>query len=306
MRRLDYRETVMSNLALKNDWPGDAELSTLAEAVEQAAWHDAMRAAPAWVLAACGIHAAEIGAALLLVSCDSKSLLFNRVIGLGERMPATDETIARIKERYEQLGSRRFLVHAGAYARPMRLGRKLQQHGLVPYRRSWVKLIRPAVSCPRPETQVMVRDARLGDAPHVASIVGQAFDLTQAEAEIIAHLIERPRWRVFTAELNGEIAGAAGMFVDDANVAYLAFAATRPELRRNGAQRALLHARIDAAIVAGCDYIATETGFPLTADEPSPSYHNMLWAGFRPLSIRDNYAPPGTRWESEPSTEPGA
>ena len=82
-------------------------------------------------------------------------------------------------------------------------------------------------------------------------------------------------------------------------MAYLAFAATRAELRRKGAQRALLHARIEAAVVAGCDYIATETGFPLTADEPSPSYHNMLWAGFRPLSIRDNYAPVGTKWDQE-------
>jgi len=63
---------------------------------------------------------------------------------------------------------------------------------------------------------------------------------------------------------------------------------------RGGAQ-----ARIEAAVAAGCDYIATETGFPLTADEPSPSYHNMLWAGFRPLSIRDNYAPKGTRWDHE-------
>ncbi len=288
----------MSNLALRNDWPGDAELSTLAEAVEQAAWRDAMQAAPAWVLTACGIHAAEFGDALMLVSCDSKSLLFNRVIGLGERMPATDDLIAKIMDRYWQLGARQYLVHAGAYARPMRLGRKLQQHGLTPYRRSWVKLIRPATSGPIPDTQVTVRDARVEDAATVASIVGAGFDLTQAEAEIIAHLIARPRWRVLIAELNGDIAGVAGMFIDG-NMAYLAFAATRPELRRNGAQRALLHARIEAAVTAGCDYIATETGFPLTADEPSPSYHNMLWAGFRPLSIRDNYAPVGTKWDQD-------
>src|SRR5690606_5320139 len=77
------KETAMSNLAFKNDWPDDAELSTLAEWVEQAAWRDAMQAAPSWLLATCGIHACNIGDALLLVSCDSKSLLFNRVIGLG-------------------------------------------------------------------------------------------------------------------------------------------------------------------------------------------------------------------------------
>ena len=286
----------MSNLALKNEWPSDAELSTLAEAVEQAAWRDAMQAAPSWVMTACGIHAMDIADALLLVSCESQSLMFNRVIGLGERAPATDQTIAAIMDRYWQLGARQYLVHAGAYARPMRLGRKLQQHGLAPYRRSWVKLIRPATSSPRADSTVLVRDAHVGDGANVASIVGPAFDLTQAEAEIIAHLIDRPRWRVLIAELNGEVAGVAGMFFEG-NMAYCAFAATRPELRRNGAQRALLHARIEAARIAGCDYVATETGFPLTADEPSPSYHNMLWAGFRPLSIRDNYAPNGTQWD---------
>jgi hypothetical protein len=286
----------MSNLALKNDWSSDIELSTLAEAIEQAAWRDAMTAAPAWVLTACGIHAADMGDALVLASCDSKSLMFNRVIGLGERTPASDELITKIMDRYGQLGATHYLVHAGAYARPTRLGRKLQQQGLIAYRRSWVKLIRPAVTAPDPDTRIVVRDAQLADAAHVASIIGPAFDLTQAEAEIFAHLIDRSKWRVFIGELDGEIASVAGMFIDG-NMAHLSFAATRPAMRCNGAQRALLHARIQAAVAAGCDYVATETGFPLTADEPSPSYHNMLWSGFRPLSIRDNYAPAGTRWD---------
>jgi len=36
----------MTNLALKLEWESDIALSTLAEAVEQAAWRDAMQAAP--------------------------------------------------------------------------------------------------------------------------------------------------------------------------------------------------------------------------------------------------------------------
>ena len=110
----------MSNLALKNEWSSDAELSTLAEGIEQAAWSDAMKSPPAWVLTACGIHSEEIGDALVLVSCDSPSLLFNRVIGLGERTPATDEHIGKIMDRYWELGAKQYLVHAGAYARAKR------------------------------------------------------------------------------------------------------------------------------------------------------------------------------------------
>lgn len=94
----------MSKLALKNDWPSDAELSTLSESVEQAAWRDAMQAAPAWMLSNCSIHALDIGDALLLASRDSHSLMFNRVIGVGERTPATEETIGNIMDRYWQIG----------------------------------------------------------------------------------------------------------------------------------------------------------------------------------------------------------
>lgn len=285
----------MRSLAVEIDALEEAELSTLAEAAEQAAWRDAMQAMPAALLSECGIHAMQIGDALLLASYGSQSLMFNRVIGLGEHVPAADETIAEIMDRYWQLGVRQYLVHVGADGRPMSLGRKLEQQGLSLYRRSWVKLIRPATPAPRSGSETMVRDATLSDAAAVASIIGSAFDLTQAEAEIFAHLIDRPRWRVFVAEVKSELAAVGILFVND-RTAYLAAAATRPQWRCKGAQRALLHARIEAARTAGCDYIAVETGFPLTADEPSPSYHNLLWAGFRPLSIRDNYAPCGTQW----------
>lgn len=287
----------MNGLALKSDG-SDAVLSSLAEGIEQAAWRDAMQALPAWVLSSCGIHVAEVGDALILASRHSKSLLFNRAIGLGERSVASDEVIAQVLDLFWELGSHRYLIHSGAYAQPMRLGRKLQEQGLQPYRRSWVKLIRRATQMSAPETEATVRAAQVVDSHYVASIVGPAFDLTQAEAEIIAHLIGRPQWHVFIAEIEGEPAAVGGMFIEG-KMAYLAFAATRPELRSRGAQRALLHARTQAAIDAGCEHIATETGFPLTADEPSPSYHNMLWAGFRPLSIRDNYAPAGTEWNQE-------
>lgn len=290
----------MGNLVHKKDWSNEAALSNLAEGIEQAAWRDAMQAVPAWALASCGIHATDVGDAFVIASRHSVSLMFNRAIGLGERVPAGDEQIAQIMELFWECGARQYLIHAGAYARPIRLGRKLQQHGLQPYRRSWVKLIRGTEELERPDTQAVVRMGEIGDAHYVASIAGPAFDLTQAEAEIFAHVVARPRWIVFVAEIDGEVAGVGGLFIEG-NMAYLPFSATRPAMRSKGAQRALLHARIQAAHAAGCDYVATETGFPLTADEPSPSYHNMLWAGFRPLSIRDNYAPVGTEWTQEAS-----
>jgi hypothetical protein len=171
----------------------------------------------------------------------------------------------------------------------------LQEHGLEPYRRSWVKMMRPASPVPVVETDLTVRLARTEDAAIVASIVGPAFDLPQCGAELLAAVIERKHWRVYIAEADGVPVAAAGTFIEG-DFGYFAFSATRTEFRRRGAQRLLLQTRINAAADAGCQWLATETGFPLTADEPNPSYQNLLWAGFRPISIRDNYSLPGTNW----------
>lgn len=275
---------------------GDAELASMAEQVEIRAWKDIVAAAPLWLRLSAQLIAEESNGMLLLASRGIQNLLFNRVIGLGEHTAATDQQIDDLMDRYRSLGISSYWIHVGPYAQPSRLGRTLQQHGLKPYRRSWVKMMRPARRVTLAPSDVRVRRAHMEDAHVVASIVGPAFDLPQQAAELFANLIARQRWAVYVAELHGETIAAAGMFFDG-DIAYLAFSATRPEYRRRGAQRALMQARINHASDAGYRWIATETGFPLAADEPSPSYHNMLWAGFRPIAIRDNYAPLGTEWK---------
>lgn len=273
----------------------DAELAMVAERIEQQAWKDIFDAAPDDLRSALGLVAEERRGVLLLAAPWGKHLLLNRVIGLGRDVPATDSQIRSLIERYEQLGVGEYWIHVCSYARPSRLGRHLQFHGLQPYRRSWVKMLAPVTVASAPRSRVSVRQATENDGPAVASILGPAFDMEQRCAEIFVPLINRPRWKVFVAEIGGEVAAAAGLFIDG-DTSYLAFAATRPKWRRRGAQQALIRARFEAAARAGCRWAASETGFPLLATEISPSYHNMLRAGLRPVSIRDNYAPPGTQW----------
>jgi ribosomal protein S18 acetylase RimI-like enzyme len=284
-----------TNLAIRTSAYDDAELSALGEHIEARAWMDLFAAAPDWLREVGGLRAEQIGGALALAASGLDHLLFNRVIGLGEAAPATEDGVRRIVGRYAELGIRRFWVHVGPYARPARLGRLLQDHGLQPYQRSWVRLVRPAQRAPAVETSFRIREATADDATAVASMLGMAFDLPQLGAEVFALTIGRRGWRVYVAEEDGVPAAAAGMFTEG-DLSYLAFAATRPEYRNRGAQRALISVRLNAACDAGSYWVAAETGFPLTADEASPSYHNLLRAGFRPVSIRDNYAPPGTRW----------
>jgi GNAT superfamily N-acetyltransferase len=286
---------MMTNAAVRAGLHDEQELAALAEHIERRAWRDLVAAAPQWLRRTTGVAVDEVGGAMLLAAPGLNHLLFNRVIGLGEQAAATPELIAEIMGRYWDLSIERYWVHVGPYARPARLGRMLQEQGLAPYRRSWVKLIRPAQRAAPASGEAVVREAAADDAIAVASILGAGFDLPQAAAEIFGQLIGRQGWRVYVAEIDGEIAGAAGLFVE-ADAAYLPFAATRPEFRSRGVQRALIAARIDAAADADAHWIASETGFPLTADEANPSYHNLLGCDFRPIAIRDNYALPGTAW----------
>jgi GNAT superfamily N-acetyltransferase len=284
-----------SRLEARDTPETDAELAVIAERVEQQAWKDIVDAAPPDLRSALGLVAEERNGVLLVAAPGTSHLLLNRVIGLGRQAPATDAQIQALIERFDRLGVNEYWVHVCPYARPSRLGRHLQLHGLHPYRRSWVKMLGRIPRTSPQRTAVHVRTATAEDGAAVASILGLGFDMEQRCAELFVPLIERSGWKILVAEIEGQIAAAAGLYIHG-DTGYLAFAATRPEWRRHGAQQSLIEARIHAAGQAGCRWIASETGFPLLATEISPSYHNMLRAGLRPVSIRDNYAPPGTQW----------
>jgi hypothetical protein len=74
-------------------------------------------------------------------------------------------------------------------------------------------------------------------------------------------------------------------------VAWLGLAGTVPELRRRGGQGAIMAARINEAIAAGCTAIGTETG-ERVMDRPSASYSNIVRFGFREAYVRPNLVSP--------------
>jgi hypothetical protein len=57
-----------------------------------------------------------------------------------------------------------------------------------------------------------------------------------------------------------------------------------------GVQNAVFAARFERARELGLGQLVTETGI---ADEPGPSYRNMLRAGFEPTYVRPVYTLPG-------------
>jgi GNAT superfamily N-acetyltransferase len=87
----------------------------------------------------------------------------------------------------------------------------------------------------------------------------------------------------FVAELEGQAIAAAALFIHE-GVALLAGASTVPEGRRQGAQRALLDARLRTAVSRGCDLAM------MVAAPGSASQRNAERNGFRVAYTR-------TKWQ---------
>ena len=77
------------------------------------------------------------------------------------------------------------------------------------------------------------------------------------------------------------------MLIDD-GIAEFGIAATLEPARGRGCQLALLHRRILDAAEAGCHTLFVETGERVPG-RPSPSYRNILRAGFVEAYLRPNW-----------------
>ena len=83
----------------------------------------------------------------------------------------------------------------------------------------------------------------------------------------------------YVARRDGVVAGGASLRLGD-GVALLCGAATLPEHRRRGVQRALLHERLRAAATRGCDIAV------VTTQPASKSQANVERIGFALLYVR--------------------
>ena len=271
-----------------------ASAAALAEHVEKLAWRDMVAAAEGELARQLGLRTETYEGAVVLRARKLDSLLFNRVIGLGTTHNVTDASVRSVIGGYLERGLRRFWIHVCETHRAS-IGHQLERQGLMEYPRAWMKFLRDTAPFTARPTPLTVRSARAEDATEVAAIVGPAFDLTTPGGEIFGALIGRPQWDIYVVSDADRIVAAGGLYVSGP-LGYHAFAATLPSDRNRGAQSLLMQSRIERARARGCKWIATETGAPRAADEPNPSYQNMLRSGFEPVGLRANYGLPGTTW----------
>lgn len=103
----------------------------------------------------------------------------------------------------------------------------------------------------------------------------------------LAATVGRSKWRFYCAFSNRRPVATGGLYIDS-ETAYISMAATLPEYRGQGAQRALAIRRINTAIDNGCKLITVETADD-TPERSAPSFRNMIRLGFIVAYRRPNY-----------------
>jgi hypothetical protein len=282
--------------ALSSPHP-EREAAHVAEWIEQAALHDMHAALPRALRTAAQVFSERGQGTLLLGAPGLPSVLTSRLFVAED---ATQESIAGAVARLHERGAHTYFAHLDAGA-PAAQRAALEGATLTRFHRPWLKLFvdRDRASITGRESSVPpggieLRSARREDAEAFAALQLRCQGLDRSLAPLIAALVDRPRWHVFLASVNGVPVAGGALFVQG-EVGWLGFGATLPEHRGQGLQRLVLQKRMRVALALGCRAIASETGVEVEGQKNS-SCHNMLALGMRVVATRDNFAPRGAVW----------
>lgn len=258
------------------------------ESIEIAARRHFFAAAPAHY--ACAILPVPGTPATLMSTLAMPSPMMNRVVGLAADAPLRADTLAWLRQAFRARAIPQFWLHAwnapdsaALHASLLALGCRPQgalalcEHALAP------DAVAPAADGP-----LYVRLARPEEYHLAGQILHASFGMWPVLAPWMAALAGRPQWQVFLACQADGTPVATGTLLVDGPQAWLGMGATLPAARRQGAQQALLAARLAAARAAGCVSASVEAA-AAAPGEDSPSLNNILRAGFRQVGTRQNY-----------------
>lgn len=205
-----------------------------------------------------------------------------QTFGLGIFEPCGERELERIEQFFTQRGAPTS-HEVCAFAAPAVMS-LLSERGYTPIEAS-VVLVRPTSATAGGESGLItVRAIGVDEAPAWCRVAGQGWGSESAElgafVESFGAVVTRARGvTCFLAELDGAPVAAAALNVNN-GVALLAGATTIPSARRQGAQRALLRARLAFAA-------ARDIPLAMVVTQPgSASQRNAERQGFRPVYTR--------------------
>lgn len=259
-----------------------------ADLFEILAWADLLAAAPAPIARGIGLEVAEVGGATACVAPGLPTIEFNRAVGLGLRAPAREQDVDALLDFYRSRGAKNGAIQTIAGSTAPEVESWLAARGSSPLERRWTVLTRDVRPAKPVATPLRIAEIAREHATAAAEAFCAGYGMPPPMVSWIDALVGRPRWRTFCAFDGDRIVATSFLFMHDGR-AELAGAGTVRESRGQGAQGALMTARIDAARAAGAHVLQSHTGLPLGA-EPSPSLDNMRRAGLVDLHERVNWS----------------
>ncbi|NNU80719.1 GNAT family N-acetyltransferase [Halovulum dunhuangense] len=240
--------------------------------------------------AALGLAWVEEGgiAASIAAGLPASAIVVNRAAGI-----ATGADMGRAAGLYRRAGVPRFFLHEAPGARSLvPSGAGLERV------RGWQKFELALEGwSPGPDPAAdggpEIRRIGVNEGEAFARIACDAFDLGDAARPWLARLPQARGWQVYLALRDGQPLGCGALFIQG-RACWTDWGATRPDARGQGVQRRCLAHRLMAARAAGCLIAHSCTGEAVPGD-PQHSWNNLVRMGFRPTTLRPNYAPPRGR-----------
>jgi hypothetical protein len=235
-----------------------------------------------------GISTGRIAGGVVLAMRNDVTGYWNKALGFGFTEPVTEDLIARVIDFYSAAQSPTTVIQIAPEVLPTAWQEICVRHA-IREDSHWVKLACPADQF-QPIENTTLRVAAVGprDVDAWARTTLQAFGMPEdGLAEMLAASASNPAFRPFAAWDGDKMVATANLFIRG-DVASLNSAATLPSHQNRGAQSALIAARGKAAIIAGCRWLAAETGQPAEG-AVNPSLKNLMRSGLQPRYVRQNW-----------------
>jgi GNAT superfamily N-acetyltransferase len=254
--------------------------------IDAKAWTDFSGSASPSVKDIRGIKVFPVGGVYASITSNIDVLAFNSVVGLGIVKPLDEKVIDIILNKIEVENVKRFFIqiHPDVYTDD--INKLLTSKNLYHYN-NWVRLVRDSSSLPQKKIKLNIRRIKAEESGKFAEIAVNAFEWPGELINWLAAPVGRKNWFHYVA-FDKDIPAATAAFYPSGEYAWFDFAATHPKHRGKGAQSALLAERIKDCRALGVKKIIVETA-EQTPEKESPSYRNVLKAGFQKVYRRPNF-----------------
>ena len=270
-----------------------AAIARRVELSEAHAYEQMMRGVTHNIAERYGLSCQRVGSAVALFANGfGKSLILNRVIGLGVCESVTRDDLELIDILYAEGKASIYALEISPTSGPSDLPSTLKARGFFRFKQT-AMLHRRVELIAQPSCALSIGRARPDQAAVFGAICVEVFGLDEPIRSLLAATFSGPDWQHWLA-FDGEDAVGAAITHIAGDVAWFGWVGTLPSHRGRGVQSALTAAQLQGAYDSGCRWVTLETATG-TADQPNQSYRNYCRLGWTVAHHRAVYVYRGRR-----------